>query len=345
MFIIDIFIFTVVIDRKFDRNCDIGRFELAYKQPLVTVPPYIGMSLAAEGQAIKKPSFIRRSIQDSNHGNNDSSSSNANCTPRRQPSNAVTFSRRPQSEILDQSSNKHGSNSAPVKLGKSATDSRVSQSKQSSQQQSKTIINNTEKPSRPEKSSSSTIRSSSHSDVVSVKAKEQNIPPSPPVPKLEKSAAIPTASIMHYTPTRMVSNTSCSTNYSIPNLGDNRPNLTVNNVESTDLKTIKPALSSSTIASKGNAEIDMVYKLAAFPPNKPPRTRKRIHQHRPLGHQIRKPKEIFKRPEVMITFPKVPYASVNVSIKGLSSPRLKYFNLRRESEDIYRSDLTPVSIP
>lgn len=305
------------------------------------MPPYIGISLAVEGQAVKKPNFMRRVLPPPPENNGDGGQSNTNATPRRpQPSNAVTFARRPHSDSFDGSGKHVGSNSAPVKLGKSTTESRVIHNKTQSQQ------NKSEKSAgRPEKSHSSTTRSSSHTEVIISKSKDQITPQSPQVPKPERSASIPTASIISYSATRMVSNTSCSNNYSIPGQMDVKPNLTVNNVESTDLKTIKPALASSMVASKGNAEIDVVYKLAAFPPNKPPRTRKRIHQHRPLGHQIRKPKEVFKRPEVMITFPKVPYASVNVSIKGLSSPRLKYFNLNRDNEDVYRTDLTPVSIP
>ncbi|XP_076447647.1 uncharacterized protein LOC143284649 isoform X2 [Babylonia areolata] len=45
----------VAVDRKYDKNCDVGAFELAYKQPLVTVPPYVGINLSVNGQAIRKP--------------------------------------------------------------------------------------------------------------------------------------------------------------------------------------------------------------------------------------------------------------------------------------------------
>ncbi|XP_074644662.1 tubulin tyrosine ligase 3-like isoform X2 [Tubulanus polymorphus] len=48
----------VVIDRKYDKTADVGRFELAYKQSVVDVPPYIGLCLSVEGQGIRKPGSI-----------------------------------------------------------------------------------------------------------------------------------------------------------------------------------------------------------------------------------------------------------------------------------------------
>ena len=47
---------VVVLDRRTDKNASTGLFELAYRQPPVAVPSYVGISLLIEGQVIKKPS-------------------------------------------------------------------------------------------------------------------------------------------------------------------------------------------------------------------------------------------------------------------------------------------------
>ncbi|XP_038535433.1 protein monoglycylase TTLL8 isoform X2 [Canis lupus familiaris] len=44
----------VVVDRKVDRNCDIGNFELLWRQPAVELPPFHGSDLCVEGVSVKR---------------------------------------------------------------------------------------------------------------------------------------------------------------------------------------------------------------------------------------------------------------------------------------------------
>ncbi|XP_012412031.1 protein monoglycylase TTLL8 [Trichechus manatus latirostris] len=44
----------VVVDRKLDRNCDIGNFELLWRQPTVELPPFSGSDLCVEGVSFRK---------------------------------------------------------------------------------------------------------------------------------------------------------------------------------------------------------------------------------------------------------------------------------------------------
>ena len=46
----------VIIDRKYNKNCDTGRFELIYKGSPVPVPNYIGIELKVDGHSLKRTS-------------------------------------------------------------------------------------------------------------------------------------------------------------------------------------------------------------------------------------------------------------------------------------------------
>ncbi|XP_077988340.1 tubulin tyrosine ligase 3-like [Glandiceps talaboti] len=48
----------VVLDRKYDKSCDTGKFELIHKQQHVLAPPYTGINLHIEGQPIRKPGYL-----------------------------------------------------------------------------------------------------------------------------------------------------------------------------------------------------------------------------------------------------------------------------------------------
>ncbi|BFZ10702.1 hypothetical protein BsWGS_13741 [Bradybaena similaris] len=53
----------VVIDRKRNKNCNTGRFELAFKQPHISALTYTGVSLAVLGHAVAKPSHKESCVQ------------------------------------------------------------------------------------------------------------------------------------------------------------------------------------------------------------------------------------------------------------------------------------------
>uniref|UniRef100_G1L665 Tubulin tyrosine ligase like 8 n=1 Tax=Ailuropoda melanoleuca TaxID=9646 RepID=G1L665_AILME len=44
----------VVVDRKVNRNCDIGNFELLWRQPAVELPPFHGSDLCVEGVSVRR---------------------------------------------------------------------------------------------------------------------------------------------------------------------------------------------------------------------------------------------------------------------------------------------------
>ena len=51
----------VVLDRRDNKQADIGRFELAFRQPYISAPSYMGCNLFVEGTAIKQPPVVTKS--------------------------------------------------------------------------------------------------------------------------------------------------------------------------------------------------------------------------------------------------------------------------------------------
>ncbi|XP_065546909.1 tubulin tyrosine ligase 3-like [Lathamus discolor] len=57
-------ILRVVLDRRENPGCSTGAFELIYKEPIVPVPPSLGLNLVVEGYSLMKPQLQKQQPQD-----------------------------------------------------------------------------------------------------------------------------------------------------------------------------------------------------------------------------------------------------------------------------------------
>ncbi|XP_070558365.1 tubulin monoglycylase TTLL3-like isoform X3 [Ptychodera flava] len=105
----------VVLDRKYDKNCDTGKFELICKQQQVFAPPYIGINLHVEGQQIRKPNYVNKQ------------KSVASITPRLTDLSPYTAKAAPKQTSSDTSVSTTSVNQKPSPNQKKAADKSPSQ--------------------------------------------------------------------------------------------------------------------------------------------------------------------------------------------------------------------------
>ena len=352
----------------------------------MTVPPYIGISLCVDGQAIKRPSWMnvrknndsetlfsprkeKQVIFNEKLLNNNSLNSDTNKI-------CINNQRRPKSDkdTEEGHAQKHTS-SAPVKksssretceLGNLKLRRRTSEKSPSGGTSATQIVSGTSVEKSENGSAYSRSRSRIDNEdsegrldrpIMCTSPREKHVS-SPILPKTSTfgSGAIPTSSyVANLSSKKIVSRTSVSTNYTIPTDKQEQPALSVNNVETTDLKTLKAQAKGNVnlpahlnARTKTSEVLSEYYNIDAFPKQarRPVKSKRRLGVPRKLSHDSKTNKNTTRarRPEVTIRFPRVPYASISVSISPEcpdKSPKFRYMNLTRSTEELYRpSSLT-----
>lgn len=299
------------MDRRFDKNADSGRFELAYKQSPVTVPPYIGLNLSVDGQGIKPPPPVK-STESSCSRLHESASQEERVDTDKVGKASEKDEAKSDEEGGETSDMSEQKTSNPPSKSSSATRDMTKRKSQSSplktaSKMSQESVQSAQKSAGTTKSEATWKKERSVSQ--SVISQTNGV---------SKSMASPTSMYAITGSRRIVSRTSVANNYPVVNTNQGQKEQQTLQVNTVDSKTLQ-SQSSTSAPNKGN--LDKQYmpigKQNSFP--LPPK----IRRLRPSKKQTHQP----QRPEVMIKLPSLPYADMNIEYKG-GGTRLKYFNQR-----------------